>query len=232
MTVSKDFVLAGNATFTISAPDKHRTYRVSFVAGKERHGGGRWPDAYFVHTLTGPNNETDYSYLGMLNPGTGEVFITRASTSWGGTMRLRLLNRVLARVWAGDHAAYQGHGYDTMHAGCCGRCGRKLTTPDSIESGIGPECRKLYDLRLPPGTPAEVAAKAKAAAPRKPRGRKGRAAVAQPVPVPGGETVQDAFELSDRPGFDPRGLLPHYQNGELVKWTGRRGGVEYTVFND
>ena len=26
------------------------------------------------------------------------------------------------------------------HAGRCGRCGRKLTVPTSIESGFGPDC--------------------------------------------------------------------------------------------
>lgn len=28
------------------------------------------------------------------------------------------------------------------HVGTCGRCGRKLTTPESIVNGIGPECAK------------------------------------------------------------------------------------------
>jgi hypothetical protein len=26
------------------------------------------------------------------------------------------------------------------HEGRCGRCGRRLTVPESIESGYGPEC--------------------------------------------------------------------------------------------
>ena len=29
---------------------------------------------------------------------------------------------------------------EIWHEGRCGRCGRKLTVPSSIESGIGPEC--------------------------------------------------------------------------------------------
>jgi hypothetical protein len=29
------------------------------------------------------------------------------------------------------------------HEGKCGRCGRLLTVPSSIESGIGPECSKI-----------------------------------------------------------------------------------------
>jgi hypothetical protein len=33
-------------------------------------------------------------------------------------------------------------GYKIQHEGKCCRCGRTLTTPESIERGIGPECVK------------------------------------------------------------------------------------------
>lgn len=32
------------------------------------------------------------------------------------------------------------------HEGVCGRCGRRLTVPESIETGFGPECRKSVGL--------------------------------------------------------------------------------------
>lgn len=116
MTVSKEFVLAGNATFTVQLPAgmerPHYTYRVQKIEANDR-----WPESYFVKLLTGPDNTSDYSY--------------------------RLLNRVLARVWTEDHAAYEQFGYSTHHEGKCGRCGRKLTVPRSVETGIGPECEKM-----------------------------------------------------------------------------------------
>ena len=230
MTVSKDFVLAGNATFTVTAPDKHRTYRVTFQRGTPRRNGeGNWPDAYFVHTLTGPNNETDYTYLGMMNAATGEVFTTRASKTWDGTLRLRLLNRVMARVWAGQHEAYTAAGYDVMHAGTCGRCGRKLTEPTSLTTGIGPECRKLYDLGLPPGTNAETKRAAKAAAPRKPRSRK---AATTPGVRLRGSRPELVFDISDKPDTDVTKLTPHYVEGEITHWKGELYGVLVTIFND
>jgi predicted metal-dependent hydrolase len=34
-------------------------------------------------------------------------------------------------------------GFNVHHEGKCGRCGRLLTVPSSIESGIGPECSKI-----------------------------------------------------------------------------------------
>ncbi len=141
MPISKTYTLAGNATFTIDAPDKHRTYKVVRKEATER-----FPEAFFVSTLTGPDNEGDFTYMGLLDPFTGQVRTTAKSKNWEGTMRLRLLNRVLARVWSDDHAAYEQHGYATHHEGKCGRCGRKLTTPKSVTTGIGPECAKVIGL--------------------------------------------------------------------------------------
>lgn len=142
MAISKDFVLAGDATFTVELPagagPTHHTYRVQKVEASDR-----WPEAYFVKLLTGPDNRADYTYLGKLDPHTSEVRPTGRSTFRPDSFPVRLLSRVLARVWGDDHAAYEQHGYATHHEGRCGRCGRALTVPESIESGIGPECAKI-----------------------------------------------------------------------------------------
>lgn len=34
---------------------------------------------------------------------------------------------------------------EVWHEGHCGRCGRRLTVPESIESGFGPECIKIVN---------------------------------------------------------------------------------------
>jgi hypothetical protein len=139
MPVTKDFVTAGRATFTVECPDgDHYTYRVSLVPGNDRYPA----DAYFVSTLTGPDNESSYTYMGKLDPATGLCATTAKSRQFEDQYRFRLLHRVLARVWAADHAAYEQHGFRTHHEGKCGRCGRTLTVPASIESGIGPECAR------------------------------------------------------------------------------------------
>ena len=58
-------------------------------------------------------------------------------------MPVKLLNRILARVWGDDHAAFEAHGFEMLHEGRCGRCARRLTVPASVASGIGPECAKM-----------------------------------------------------------------------------------------
>ena len=137
--ISKQFVLAGSAIFTIQCPgDRHYTFRVDKTEPTDKFPNPAW----FVKLLTGPDNGEDYTYLGRLDDFTGQTKTTAKSRSYEGSLPLRLLNRVLARVWTGDHKAYMDHGYRTHHEGRCGRCGRRLTVPASINSGIGPECAK------------------------------------------------------------------------------------------
>ncbi len=142
--VTKQFILAGDATWTVERPNgTHATFRFQRVEASDR-----WPEATFVKLLTGPDNTSDFTYAGKLDPFTEQVVTTAKSAWFEGTEPHRLLNRILLRVWQGDHEGYERHGYRTHHEGRCGRCGRKLTVPSSVESGIGPECAKhVPDLR-------------------------------------------------------------------------------------
>jgi len=136
MDINKDFVLLGKVTLTIELPSgNHYTYAIN---GKEAN--GEHPPAWFVSLLTGPNNEHDFQYIGMLRPNNGEVSLTRASKFNDDTLPVRLIRRVLYRVWRNELDEVRQHGYNVHHSGKCGRCGRKLTTPESIERGIGPDC--------------------------------------------------------------------------------------------
>ena len=137
--ITRDFILAGDATFTVETPaGDHRTYRVQH---QER--SDRWAACWFVKLLTGPDNTSDYSYLGKLDEFTGQMRLTAKSKLGADAFAVKLLNRVLARIWADDHDAYQRHGFKVHHEGKCCRCGRRLTVPASVETGIGPECAKV-----------------------------------------------------------------------------------------
>ncbi len=135
--VSKEFILAGAAIFTIATPEGHKTYKI-----RVKDATDRFPATIFVSLLVGPDNESDYAYLGILNAQTGAVRTTGKSCRAANHFDVRLLERILARVWANDHSAYESKGYRTFHEGKCGRCGRTLTVPASVESGIGPECAR------------------------------------------------------------------------------------------
>jgi hypothetical protein len=90
--------------------------------------------------MTGSDNEKSFSYIGVLNPNTGVVKTTAKSKITDDTLSFRILNRVVSRVWANEADAIAKAGFDVHHSGRCGRCGRKLTVPESIKTGFGPEC--------------------------------------------------------------------------------------------
>jgi hypothetical protein len=223
--ITKDFVLAGNATFTVETPaDGHRTYLVEKSPANDR-----FPETYFVKTLTGSDNTSDYTYMGILDEKSGQVRLTKASfNAFNKSYRLRLVNKVLARVWADDTAPIVAAGFDVHHDGCCGRCGRKLTTPESVVTGIGPECAKALGITQAK-TPATKARKA------------AKAVAAKPAPTPDavfpalrpGE--RNAYFASDLPAFTP-GLLGlravRDADGDVTQWEGTVGGYDVVVFND
>jgi len=152
-TITKSFVTAGKATFTLEVPEvyaiqngikRHYTFKVTFKKGDKG-----FNDTYFVKLMTGMDNEKSYSYLGILNPEMGFVRTTAKSCMNGDALPVRLLNRTLALVWAGNTAGLTEAGFNVCHSGKCGRCGRKLTNPESLATGIGPECagRTPYNAR-------------------------------------------------------------------------------------
>lgn len=141
--LSKQFITAGSAIFTIELPadrpeecQPHYTFLVQHVEGKNG-----WTDTWFVKLLTGPGNASDYTYVGILDVDTGVVRTTKKSPYNDNTYCVRLLNRVLYHVWR-DSDVFVEHGYALHHEGRCGRCGRTLTVPESVESGIGPVCAR------------------------------------------------------------------------------------------
>ena len=141
------FITAGNATFTVdNGKGQHYTFKVRHKGLEERD--GFTPNGcYFVSLLTGPNNEFDYTYLGVFNPKAMKqaviLRLTRASRMNDDSVPVRVFR------WAAWLAKWEQPlpaGYSLHHEGSCGRCGRTLTTPESVTSGIGPECRRILGL--------------------------------------------------------------------------------------
>lgn len=149
--ITKEFITAGRAILTVECPESfqtsnnakpHYTYKICY-----KKGTGRYKDAYFVSLLTGPDNTASYTYVGMLNTERGEVVLTAKSPYKSDTIPVRLLSRVIRRVWDNDTKGMTDAGFALHHEGQCGRCGRALTVPESVKSGIGPECAKKMSCR-------------------------------------------------------------------------------------
>lgn len=148
--IAKEFITAGKSTFTFSVNAEyaaannlkpHYTFKVV-----KKEANDRWPETYFVSVLTGPDNTTSYTYLGMLDPKNGSIRTTAKSCMTDAALPVRLINRTLALVWENESDKIVAAGFNLQHAGKCGRCGRKLTTPKSVEQGFGPECVSIMGL--------------------------------------------------------------------------------------
>lgn len=129
------FMQAGNATFTLKSlrTGDRFTYKVA-----ESDDG----KCFFVRVLTGPNNESDYQYLGVIRNGVyahgrrsrigSEASSAKAFTWFHQQMVDGKLHPQL-EVW---------------HEGHCGRCNLPLTVPELIACGFGPICAKKMGIVL------------------------------------------------------------------------------------
>lgn len=128
--ISFDFLKAGKAKFTVANPSGvHYTYQVSKIKEK---------DSFFVGLLTGPDNQSNYTYMGVLDENNQLRFTKKSGFSPDETPA-KVFNWTLKVV---NGRAKVPDGYSIQHSNACGRCGRELTHPESIRTGLGPECRK------------------------------------------------------------------------------------------
>lgn len=128
----KRFMLAGNAVFTVVSGKTGTRFTYKVRAPEDATN-----DIRFVSVLKGPNNETDYGYLGFIK---GGKYVHGVKSKIGADAPSAKAARwVCQRTVEGQPIA----GVTVFHEGKCGRCGRRLTVPESIESGFGPECINL-----------------------------------------------------------------------------------------
>jgi len=144
----RQYVLAGAAVFTLANEDNgHRvTYKVTRKPTADKAGFVA-DDTWFVGFLSGPDNEADYTYLGLLSNHacyglrlwqTRASRLSKDSEAWKGA------------EWLVKHLADTGDMPAPMSffmSSFCARCGRTLTTPESIVWGFGPECwKKMHEV--------------------------------------------------------------------------------------
>lgn len=131
--VVKDYALAGNATITLQSGNTgaHFTYKI------KRHNTDL--NLYFVHLLRGADNENDYTYVGCYYSDNHhfvpvKTYKGKDAMTWPASLRaIRYFFEKIEKI---------PDVLKVYHEGRCGACGRTLTTPESLERGLGPECAK------------------------------------------------------------------------------------------
>lgn len=129
---ARAFMLAGKAIVTLVSKKTGTRFTYRVAQGN---------NVLFVGLLNGPDNTEDYKYLGR---------ITQEGTFWCGRKTPRVGDihpgapsaQAFSWAWAKLAAGVLPETLEIWHEGKCGRCGRRLTVPESIAQGFGfgPEC--------------------------------------------------------------------------------------------
>jgi hypothetical protein len=138
---ARRFMSAGHATVTLKSRATGNRFTYSIRAARDRETGQRTGDGtLFVGVLSGPDNARDYGYLGRISR---DVFWHGRRTAKPSDIRADAPSaKAFAWAWQKLATGTMPEKLEVWHEGCCGRCGRKLTVPESISSGFGPECIK------------------------------------------------------------------------------------------
>ncbi len=128
----------GYVTMLNPATGVWRTLRIRTFKKK----GDYFDGARRVALLTGPDNGSDYLDIGFIvrrGPQAGRLVIypSKRGNFVAGKSQYERLAAMLVNP---EH--YEGLGVEFRISGICRRCNRRLTVPESIDSGMGPECAK------------------------------------------------------------------------------------------
>lgn len=130
------FITAGNAYFTLRS--KKTGTRYTYRVGKPKKSREKNEDFWYVSLLNGPDNEHNYTYAANMKSTSSGLNVwhtekTRVTPDAPSMIAFNWMLRTLQQNVL--HPSLE-----VWHEGRCGRCGRKLTVPESIAAGIGPEC--------------------------------------------------------------------------------------------
>ncbi len=135
-------LLAGHALFTILHNESGTRFTYHFYAAKT----GKCKGVIQARLLTGPQNTSDYTEIGTIDPATGAVTLT-GKIGTGEKGKNSVPESVALLRWVAKLAADKSPvpaGLTVHHAGHCLRCGRVLTVPYPANPyriyGLGPEC--------------------------------------------------------------------------------------------
>lgn len=137
------FITGGNAYVTLRSRKTgvRFTYRVR--VSQQALEGKQNPLPFFLSVLSGADNTGDYQFFGTMfvDATNGQVMEYRHSRK----SRISVTApSVQAMSWMLKHLERKDEVFmgklEVWHDGRCGRCGRKLTVPESVASGFGPDC--------------------------------------------------------------------------------------------
>lgn len=136
-----------NGVHTLSHRTRDEWY--TFKIRTQRPDARFKPGVRLVYLLCGPMNTTDFR-------GVGEVDErgVRLWAKWASSPKAQMVKTLERVVREGD----QDPQWEVLSQGACCRCNRALTTPESIRTGIGPECAQRIAVQKDTSTSDKLAA--------------------------------------------------------------------------
>ena len=133
-----EFITAGKAIFTVRSVKTQKRFTFKVSAPKDQ--SKEQSNILFVGVLTGTDNTSDYTYIGFIKrdpQGKWSYYYGAKSRIKSSSDSILAINYVINDLLF--HSRTNAN-LEIWHEGRCCRCARLLTDPESIESGIGPEC--------------------------------------------------------------------------------------------
>ncbi len=121
-----------NGCYTITSPSgNHRTFEIRTTLK------GNLKGKRILALLVGPDNTRSFKGFAFVNDDGIKIWSKFAADG--------VYEKYAKMLWSlateGDKSPYHAAGCRLLVEGRCCICNRRLTTPDSIRLGIGPECR-------------------------------------------------------------------------------------------
>jgi hypothetical protein len=123
-----------NGFYTLNSrrTGEHRTFRIHTQPKDAEFA----PSQRILGLLTGPDNESDYSGFAFVDDQGIHVWRSKR----GGDALFEQYAEMLWSLTLDAGHSQWAENYQIMLDGRCVRCNRRLTTPESIRSGVGPIC--------------------------------------------------------------------------------------------
>jgi len=128
------YIFGGKSTFTLQSVASGERFTYQIVQSAKRAGDSR-PPVFFVTVLTGPDNSSDYAFVGTIFERKTYKFSPKA----GFTLQSPSV-RAFQWAFAQFVAGVVPEKLEFWPTTNCARCGRPLTVPTSVHNGFGPDC--------------------------------------------------------------------------------------------
>ena len=134
-------------TFQSARTGARYTFQVKPLDKEQAKQNGIKDMRFFVKFLCGQDNENDYRYLGQILNG---VFSLTKKSRESGLSETTPAYIAFKTSFDALVAGRMPESLEVIHSGRCARCGRKLTVPQSVKDGFGPECIHLVNGAVAP----------------------------------------------------------------------------------